>query len=100
MNRHLFYTVGLVVLLLALSANTWLGLNNRSKVETVVSHLSQTTKESAVQRVKTVEQRCRLTHLLIGVLERDDPKRLPAFRTSYMECETQLVKVRKIAAHA
>ena len=100
MDRHRFYTVGLVILLLAIAANTWLGLSDHSKVETIVAHLSQTTRESAIQRVKTVEQRCELTRLLIGVLERDDPKRLPAFRVSYAGCETQLAQVRKIAEHA
>lgn len=64
------------------------------------SDLSETTRESAKTRVKTVEQRCQLTNLITEVLSRDDPKRVGAFEKSYNKCESQLKEVKHIAAKA
>jgi hypothetical protein len=61
------------------------------------SNLSEITKESAHQRVITVEQRCNLTMLITEVLAKDDPKRVEAFEKSYDGCQTQLKKVKEIA---
>jgi hypothetical protein len=44
MNRHHFYTVGLLILLLAIAANTWLTLENIERVR----HDEATTRQAAV----------------------------------------------------
>ena len=50
MTRHHFYIAGLVIVLLAVTANAWLGLENHAEVDRVVVRLGEN-----VQRVKRDE---------------------------------------------
>lgn len=56
-------------------------------------------KASTKTRVKTVAQRCDLTHLILGVLVRvhDSPDAAP-FQASLITCEKQLASVKQIDA--
>lgn len=55
-------------------------------------------KASTETRVTTVNQRCELTGLVLGVVERVDRPVADAFATSYRMCETQLATVKRINA--
>lgn len=85
-------TVGVVGTVLAIAA--------LSGLHAQVGENHRIVSESAIQRVKTVEQRCDLTHKILGVLERDDPQRVRAFGVSYALCEKQLAAVKQIAVMA
>lgn len=84
---------GYLVLVVAIAVTFAVAKSNSDTTQQIV-------RESAQQRVKTVEQRCELTSLLIGVLKTDDPPRLPPFRASFRMCEQQLAQVRQIAHKA
>lgn len=61
---------------------------------------SDTTREGLSSRVKTIEQRCDLTHKIEQVLVKDDPVRVASFKISWQHCEAQLGEVRAILRKA
>ena len=73
----------------------------------VQEQLNVTTKESAVARISTVEQRCKLTQELVVVFKEkavgvstptDIAKRVAPFEASTAKCFKQLVQVKVLAA--
>lgn len=105
--------VAIVLVLLAVSFNTYLAFQANSnahaaitanhdtiqRVKTVQHVLSVSQKASTHTRVSTVTQRCDLTRLILRVLARvhDAPDAAP-FRVSYATCIAQLKQVKLIDA--
>ena len=62
--------------------------------------LAVTTRESALTRVTTVEQRCELTLHIARLLSQGRMPETAWFLGSYTGCEKQLAQVKRIAAAA
>lgn len=72
-----------------------------SRISALQQELSVTVRESAMTRITTVTQRCLLTHLDSQLAAAVHQPTLEAqYITSYVGCEKQLEKVKKIAKEA
>lgn len=72
------------------------GISQRRDLARIQQTIIASQKASTETRVKTVSQRCELTHLLVAVLMRQDPVELTAFQRSYDTCLRQLALVKRI----
>jgi hypothetical protein len=70
------------------------------RIGDINTKLTGTVDAGANTRITTVEARCALTALIVGLAEHVDPAHVAPFIASYRLCEQQLVGVKRIAHNA
>lgn len=100
MTRDRLIATGVIVILVAIAGNAYLGFSSFTRVSTLQRQLLVSQKASTKTRVGTVTQRCELTQLILGVLVRvHDRQDAAPFQASYRICMKQLATVKAINAH-